>query len=200
MEADKKLRWFAQYLDFLFSLFFRPPLRNFRFLFSEHSPEDAPIGARARCSTRPSIRPLRLKSEAMNKLNWPRIFGCGLLAGVVWIVLGSIATALLGRDFAAVANNRLANPTAGFILVNVILDLLEGISIVWLYSVLRPIYGLAPRTATIAALAWWCIVTLGDVTWCSFGFFPARTVIPLMIGTLPTLVLASLAGARFYQQ
>ena len=47
--------------------------------------------------------------------------------------------------------------------------------------------------------AWWFIVSLGDATWCSFGFFPPKTVIPLMLGTLPALVLASLAGARFYR-
>lgn len=134
----------------------------------------------------------------MNNLNWRRILGCGLLAGVVWIVLGSIVTALLGRDFAAVPHNRLANPTPSFIVINTVLDLLEGISIIWLYAVLRPTYRPGPRTAIIAALAWWCIVTLGDLTWCSFGLFPARTVIPLMIGTLPALFVATLAGAKAY--
>jgi len=136
----------------------------------------------------------------MDKLNWPRVVGCGLLAGLVWIVLGSIVTALLGKDFAAVPNNRLANPTLVFLVVNVVVDLLEGISVVWLYVILRPVYGVGPRTAIIASFAWWFIVSLGDATWCSFGLFPAATVIPLMIGTLPALVLATLAGAKFYGQ
>jgi hypothetical protein len=136
----------------------------------------------------------------VSKVNWSRVLGCGLLAGITWIVLGSVVTALLGRDFAAVPNNHLANPTPGFILTNVVLDLAEGISIMWLYAVLRPMYGIGATTAVIAAFAWWFIVTLGDATWCSFGLFPARTVIPLMIGTLPALILATLAGARFYRQ
>jgi hypothetical protein len=106
----------------------------------------------------------------------------------------------LGRDFAALPNNRLAKPTPGFILFNVMLDLTEGISIVWLYAVLRPVYGLGVRTAVIAAFAWWLIVGLGDATWCSFGFFPPRTVIPLIIGTLPALVLATVAGTKFYRE
>lgn len=135
----------------------------------------------------------------MSKLNWSRVFGCGLVAGIVWIVLGSIVTALLGRDFAALPNNRLANPTLGFILFNAVIDLMEGISIVWLYAVLRPVYGIGVRTATIAAFAWWLIVSFGDATWCSFGLFPPGTVIPLMIGTLPALVVATLAGAKFYK-
>ena len=135
----------------------------------------------------------------MSKINWSRVLGCGLLAGIVWIVLGSIVTALLGRNFAAVPNNRLGAPTLGFVLLNVVLDLLEGISILWLYASIRATYRPGAKTAMIAALAWWVIVSLGDATWCSFGFFPPGTVIPLMIGTLPALVLATLVGARFYK-
>lgn len=136
----------------------------------------------------------------MGKVNWSRVLGCGLLAGVVWIILGSVVTALLGRDFAALPNNHLGAPTSGFIALNVVIDLLEGISIVWLYAAIGPLYGPGPKTAIIAAFAWWLIVSLGDVTWCSFGFFPPRTVVPLMLGTLPALILATLAGARLYKQ
>jgi hypothetical protein len=86
------------------------------------------------------------------------------------------------------------------VVFNVVLDLLEGISILWLYASIRATYSPGPRTAIIAAIAWWFIVSLGDATWCSFGFFPPSTVIPLMSGTLPALVLATLAGARFYKE
>jgi len=58
----------------------------------------------------------------MSKVSWSRVFGCGLVSGVVWIVLGSMVTALLGRDFANLPNNHLARPTLGFILFNVIVD------------------------------------------------------------------------------
>jgi hypothetical protein len=135
----------------------------------------------------------------MNKISWPRVLSCGLLAGIVWIILGAGVTALLGRGFAALPNNRLAHPTPGFVGLNVVVDLLEGISILWLYAAIRPRYGPGAKTALIAAFAWWFIVSLGDATWCSFGFFPASTVIPLMLGTLPALLLAALVGAKFYR-
>jgi len=135
----------------------------------------------------------------MSKINWWRVFGCGLLAGIVWIILGSLVTSLLGREFAALPNNHLRAPTPSFLVVNVVLDLLEGISILWLYAAIRPLYGPGAKTAGIAAIAWWFIVSLGDATWCSFGFFPPHTVVPLMIGTLPAIILATLAGARFYK-
>jgi len=149
----------------------------------------------------PSARvEISVQSGVMNKINWSRVLGCGLLAGIIWIVLGSVVTALLGRDFAALPNNHLAAPTLGFVLFHVVLDLLEGISILWLYASIRLTYRPGARSAIIAAFAWWFIVSLGDATWCSFGFFPPSTVIPLMIGTLPALVLATLAGAKFYKE
>jgi len=136
----------------------------------------------------------------MGKINWARVLSCGLLAGIVWIILGTAVTALLGRNFAALPHNRLAAPTPGFVLFNLVLDLLEGISILWLYAAIRPRYGPGAKTALIAAFAWWFIVSLGDATWCSFGIFPPSTVIPLMIGTLPALILATLAGAGLYRE
>jgi hypothetical protein len=143
---------------------------------------------------------LHVQSENMSKLNWSRVLGCGLLAGIVWIVLGAIVTALLGRDFAALPNNHLGRPRTAFIAANVIIDLLEGVSMLWLYAAIRPRYGPGARTAIVAAFAWWFIVSLGDATWCSFGFFPAKMVIPLMLGTLPALILATLTGAKFYEE
>ena len=136
----------------------------------------------------------------MSKINWSRVLGCGLLTGIVWIALGTVATALLGRDFAALPNNHLARPTPGFLLLNVALDLLEGISILWLYAAICPRYGVGAKTSVIAAFAWWFVVTLGDATWCSFGLFPPSTVVPLMLGTLPAVILATLAGTRFYKE
>jgi hypothetical protein len=86
-----------------------------------------------------------MMSEVRPRVVWPRVLACGLLAGIVWIALGSVVTALLGREFAALPNNRLGAPTAGFVVFNAVLDLLEGISMVWLYAVLRPLYGPGPK-------------------------------------------------------
>lgn len=143
---------------------------------------------------------MRVELDNVGKIRWSRILLCGFLAGAVWITLGAIVTSLLGREFAALPNNRLGMPTPGFILFNIVLDLVEGISILWLYAAIRPRYGAGAKTAIIAAFAWWFIVSLGDAAWCSFGLFPPRTVIPLMIGTLPALILAAIAGAKFYKE
>jgi hypothetical protein len=136
----------------------------------------------------------------MSKLSWPRVLGSGIIAGLVWIILGSIVTALGGRSFAALPANRLGHPTPGFLLFNIAIDLLEGITIMWLYAAIRPRYGTGTKTALIAAFAWWMIVTLGDATWCSFGLFPAQTVVPIIVGTLPAVIVATLVGATVYRK
>jgi len=135
-----------------------------------------------------------------SKINWPRVLGCGVLAGVVWITLGTMITALLARDFIALPNNRLGAPTPSFVALDILLDLLTGVSILWVYAAIRPRYGPGAKTAVIAAFATWFIVSLEDAIWCSFELFPARTIIPLIIGTLPALMIATLVGARFYKE
>lgn len=133
----------------------------------------------------------------MGRIRWSRILLCGLLAGAVWIILGAMVTALVDQDFAALPNNHLGTPTAGFVLFNIVLDLVEGISILWLYAAIWPRYGSGAKTAIIAAAVWWFIVSLGDAAWCSFGLFPPRTVIPLIIGTLPPLSSPPSPGLSF---
>lgn len=128
------------------------------------------------------------------------MLACGLLAGVVWIILGTLVTALVAKDFIALPHNRLGSPTPGFVILNIVLDLVEGISILWLYAAIRPRYGPGAKTAVIAAFAWWFIVSLEDATWCTFGLFPPATLIPLIFATLPALMFAALAGARFYKE
>ena len=101
----------------------------------------------------------------MSTMKWSRVVGSGLVAGLVWIVLGAIVTALLGGAFAALPHNRLGQPTRGFIVANVVVDLLEGISVLWLYAAIRPRYGAGARTAVIAAIAW-CPTTGRDCCGC----------------------------------
>jgi hypothetical protein len=125
------------------------------------------------------------------------VLGCGVLAGAVCIILGTIAIAVLARDFIALPHNGLAAPTQGFITLNIVLDLLTGVSILWLYAAIRPRYGHGPKTAGIAA---WFIVSLEDALWCSFELFPARTVTPLIFGALPAPTVPALVGARYYKE
>jgi hypothetical protein len=102
-----------------------------------------------------------VRAIGRDRLDHPRLFGYGMAR----------------PGFAALLNNHLGKPTPGFMALNVVIDLLGGLSLLWLYAAIRPRYSAGAKTAVIAVFAWWFIVTLGDATWCSFGFFPPRTVI-----------------------
>jgi hypothetical protein len=137
----------------------------------------------------------------MGKINWVRVFLCGLLAGLTWTVLSSILTALVGKDFAAaVPNGRLAAPQVGFVLFLFVICLVEGIWAMWLYAAIRPRYGPGPKTAAIVGFSWWIISSLIDVTYGSFGFFPAKALVGPMLASLPSLIIAVIVGAWLYKE
>ncbi len=137
----------------------------------------------------------------MTRINSLRVFLCGLVAGVVWTLLSSVVTVLVGRGFAtAVPGNRLSAPTAGFVAFLFAINIAEGIWAMWLYAAIRPRYGAGLQTAAMAGFAWWVISSLVDATWGSFGFVSANALLGPMLGSLPAIIVAALAGAWFYRE
>ena len=89
------------------------------------------------------------EESGMGKINWGRVFLCGLLAGVV-INVGDIAFhwVILGTEwwfFKAFA--RPVGQAVAAVLPFVTLHLLAGIAAIWLYAVARPRFGPGPKTA-----------------------------------------------------
>ncbi len=125
----------------------------------------------------------------MRRINWLQVFVGGLVAGVVWTILSSIVTVVVGHDFAAaVPGNRLAAPNASFVAFLLALNLAEGIWAMWLYAAILPRYGRGLRTAGVVGSAWWVVSSLIDATWGSFGFVPASALLGPMLGSLPAII------------
>ena len=142
-----------------------------------------------------------MKEGPVQRINWRRVFPCGLVAGVVWTVLSSVVTFFTGQEFsAAVPGNRLAAPSGGLIVFLFVVNLVEGVWAMWLYAAIRPRFGAGPKTAVITGVSWWVISSLIDVTWGSFGFVPARALLGPIAASLPAIILAALAGAWRYSE
>jgi hypothetical protein len=136
----------------------------------------------------------------MARINWGRVVAGGVVAGLVWIVLGSIITAYLSHDFvAAVPGGRLVSPPAGMVATLAIDDIAMGVWSIWLYAAIQPRYGAGTRTAVAAGVSWWIIAGLTDATWASFGFFPPTALLPPEIASLPALIIAVVVRARVYK-
>jgi len=137
----------------------------------------------------------------MGRIRWGRVLLCGLVAGLVWTVLGSVLTMFVGHDFVVVVpGGRLSAPPVGLVAFLLTLNLVMGIWAMWLYAAIRPRYGAGPRTAAVAGFSWWIISSLVDATWGSFGFVPTRALLGPMAVSLPALIVAALAGAWSYKE
>lgn len=137
----------------------------------------------------------------MERINWGRVLGCGLVAGLAWTLLSACVTVLVGHGFAAaVPGNRLSAPSGGLVTFLFILNLLEGMWAMWLYAAIRAYYGAGPKTAAVAGLSWWVISSLIDATWGSFGFVPASVLLGPMAASLPAIIVAAMAGAWAYEK
>ena len=139
----------------------------------------------------------------MGKINWGRVFLCGLLTTVVWLALVVLFMRFLGKDFVA-AVEALGRPDIttrpGAVVVLVVLNLLIGIWTMWLYAAIRPRYGPGPKTAAIAASALWFIGSAVDGIWCLLIPIPPAALVGPIAAALPAMVLAAAVGAWPYKE
>lgn len=142
----------------------------------------------------------------MGKINWGRVFLCGLMTGAVWSVLLGIIVVLVGRDFVAavLAAGRPAyffpRTQAGANVFVVMINLLVGIWTMWLYAAIRPRYGPGPKTAAVAGFACWVFVALADAIWSSFGLIPPKVLVAPVAASLPAMIVAVVVGAWPYKE
>ena len=137
-------------------------------------------------------------------MRWKRIFGGGLLAGLV-INLGEFAIEepLMGSQMQGFFQ-RLGLPVPGESAMGAIAvsALVIGIISVWLYAAIRPRYGAGARTAVIAGVAVWALsCLLPNVALVAFGLIGSARL--FWLWTLWPLVetsLATVAGAWIYRE
>ena len=134
----------------------------------------------------------------MGKINWPRVFLCGLITGFVWTLLSAAAIFFFGQAFLEAVRPGLQ--AGGVQLFMFFTNLAGGIFGIWLYAILRPHTGPGPKTAVWAGIAWWFIVSLQSSKWVALGFVPLRATYGLLVATLPAIILATVAGAWFYKE
>ena len=136
----------------------------------------------------------------MGKINWGRVFLCGLLTGVVWGVLEAIKAPLVGRDFLAALPGGHVRMSAGFFAFWIVIELVVGIWTMWLYAAIRPRYGPGPKTAAVAGFALWVIGALADAIWASLGFIPPGVLVAPVATDLPIIIVAAVVGAWLYKE
>ena len=138
----------------------------------------------------------------MGKINWGRVFLCGLLASLVWGVPSAFLVHSVGADWQiAVHAGRPAATEGGlFFTVLFLANLATGVWTMWLYAAIRPRYGPGPKTAAMAGLALWVIAALAYVVWAVFASVPANALVKLEVAQLPGTILGAVVGAWLYKE
>ena len=138
-----------------------------------------------------------------DNINWARVFGGGLVAGLI-INIGEfiLNEPILGAEFAAaMASMNKEAPGAGAIMVFVMLSLAIGILAVWLYAAIRPRFGAGPKTAVCAGLTVWGLAWLYPmIGFVAMDFFPFKIILIASVWGLVEVTLATVAGAWLYQE
>jgi hypothetical protein len=138
----------------------------------------------------------------VTKINWVRVFLGGVLAGAIINVFEIFwSGVVLAKQWAA-AMSALNHPLPSAAIWIFALEALGmGIAAIWLYAAIRPRFGPGPKTAVLAAFAYWVIgYALPAVGIGQTGLFPVRLLAITHSGGLVEIVAATLAGAALYKE
>ena len=142
----------------------------------------------------------------MGSINWGRVVGGGLLAGLVMnIGEAALHGGLLGEDGVQLYKTFgiSPEPQAWQVAALVGMTFVMGIAAVWLYAAIRPRYGAGPKTAICAGLAVWMLAHLWSSVYLAAGFTglitPKLAWLPAAWGLIES-PLGTLAGAWLYKE
>ncbi len=126
----------------------------------------------------------------MGKINWGRVFLCGLVAGLLWSLLSLTLLVFVGGDLIN-AVPRLHAPSRGLIVFSLLVNLAMGTWAMWLYAAIRPRYGPGLQTAAVEGFAWWVMYSLAKANWGPFGLVSTKALVYLLAATLPALIVTA---------
>lgn len=139
----------------------------------------------------------------MDRLNWARVFAGGVVAGVILWLLEGLGSLLYREDMqAAMTEHGLSmEMSAGVLVISLLVSLLMGIGLVWLYASVVPRYGAGAKTAVLVAVALWLLAYVTSLLgYGMMGLFPSSLVVLWAIISLVEMVVAALVGTRLYKE
>jgi hypothetical protein len=139
-------------------------------------------------------------------LNWGRVLGGGLLAGLVMnIGEAALHGGVLGQDGVELFKSLgiAHEPQPWQLILLMVMTFVLGIASVWLYAAIRPRYGPGPGTAICAGLVVWVFAHLWSGVYLAAGYTgvitPKLAWLPVAWG-LVEAPLGTLAGAWLYRE
>jgi hypothetical protein len=139
----------------------------------------------------------------MKGINVSRWVLSGVAAGIVmWLVEGAASMLYMDEMEAALAAHDLAMAvTPGMIATTVLVSLIAGLVLMFLYAAIRPRFGAGPKTAVIAAVAlWFGGYLLSLIGYGMVGLYPAGLLTMWGAVGLAEMIIAALIGGAIYRE
>ncbi|MDJ0709539.1 MAG: hypothetical protein QNJ14_04065 [Woeseiaceae bacterium] len=142
-------------------------------------------------------------TNPIGRINPLRVLVGGLVAGLI-IVAGEyiLNVIILGTELAAWRERcGLGALTAGQLAAGLVITIVYGVLLIWIYAAIRPRFGPGPKTAVIAGLTFWSIAYLLFLAslWAS-GFVTAHFATVSIAWGLFEAPIAALAGGWLYHE
>jgi hypothetical protein len=139
----------------------------------------------------------------MSGINFGRWLAGGIVAGlIIWLIEGIASLAYMGDMEAALeAHNLSMEMSAPVWLLTVVVSLIAGLTLIFLYAAARPRFGPGPKTAIIVAVAlWFGSYLLSLIGFQMIGLYPTTMLTLWGLIGLIELIVAALVGGRIYRE
>lgn len=130
---------------------------------------------------------------------WIQVLVCGFIAGAVWTLLSVVVVMLVGGDFfESLPRLRQESSASQSGLLLLVSNFIAAIWAIWLYLALHERFRPAAKRAVVVGVAWWALQSLQSLKWLVVVGATLSSVVPLVIATLPAMILSVGAGAWAY--
>jgi hypothetical protein len=139
----------------------------------------------------------------MSGINMGRWVSAGIVAGVVmWLAEGGASMLYMADMEASLAAHNLSMElTAGIMATTVVVSLIAGLVLMFVYAAMRPRFGAGPKTAVIAAIALWCGgYLLSLIGYGMIGLYPGGLLMIWGAVGLAEMIIAALIGGAIYRE
>lgn len=123
-------------------------------------------------------------------------------AAIMWVFEGA-SSALYMDDMRAAheAHNISMVMSTGMVVLSILISLIAGFALMFIYAGIRPRFGPGPKTALIAAVTLWFGGYLLSILGASMmGMYSAGMLVTWALIGLVEIVVAALVGARLYKE
>jgi hypothetical protein len=138
----------------------------------------------------------------IKSINIKSVILSGIVAGIVMLISAFTMVPVVGNEMDIALANRGLPPLSNLSMVYfAILSIVNGIFILFLYTLLKPYFVSKTKAALLSSFIFWIISYLfSTLSLIVYGFIPIKLAIMGIAWGLGELILAGLIGSRIYKE